>query len=74
VPGTSVGVEAVKRVSGKSFKITEAERREGDAPVLTSDASKVKKELGWKPELPELERMVETAWKWHNEFPDGYPD
>jgi UDP-glucose 4-epimerase len=67
-------IEAVKRVSGKSFKITEAERREGDAPVLTSDASKAKKELGWEPELPELERMVETAWKWHNEFPDGYPD
>ena len=67
-------IEAVKRVSGKNFKITEAERREGDAPVLTSDASKAKKELGWEPELLELERMIETAWKWHNKFPDGYPD
>jgi UDP-glucose 4-epimerase len=67
-------IEAVKRISGKNFKVTEAERRQGDAPVLTSDASKAKKELGWEPELPELETMVETAWKWHNKFPDGYPD
>jgi len=67
-------IEAVKRVSGKNFKVTEAERREGDAPVLTSDASKAKKELGWEPELPELEKIIETAWKWHNDFPDGYPD
>ena len=67
-------IEAVKCVSGKNFNVTEAERRDGDAPVLTSDASKAKKELGWKPELPELETMVETAWKWHNKFPNGYPD
>jgi len=67
-------IEAVKRVSGKSFKVVESEPRQGDPAVLTSDASKAKKELGWKPELPELERMVETAWKWHNKFPNGYPD
>jgi len=67
-------IEAVKRVSGKSFRVVESEPRQGDPAVLICDASKVKKELGWEPELPELERMVETAWKWHNEFPDGYPD
>jgi UDP-glucose 4-epimerase len=67
-------IETVKRVSGKSFKVIEGERREGDSAVLVCDASKAKKELGWKPGMPELERMVETAWNWHNEFPNGYPD
>ena len=67
-------IETVRQVSGKDFKVVTAERRPGDPPVLTSDATKVRNELGWKPEKPELERMVSSAWKWHNEHPDGYPD
>lgn len=67
-------IETVKKVSGKEFKVSESERRAGDPPVLTSDATKAIKELGWKTEFAELERIVETAWNWHNEHPDGYPD
>ena len=67
-------IETVKLLSGKDFKVVTVERRPGDAPVLTSDATKVRNELGWKTEKPELEGMVSSAWKWHNEHPDGYPD
>jgi UDP-glucose 4-epimerase len=67
-------IETAKKVSGKDFKVVVADRRPGDAPILTSDATKAMDELGWKIELPELEKIVETAWKWHNENPDGYPD
>ncbi len=67
-------IETIKKVSGKDFKVVAAGRRPGDAPVLTSDATKAKNELGWKTELPELEKIVETAWQWHNEHPDGYTD
>jgi UDP-glucose 4-epimerase len=67
-------IETVKKVSGRDFKVTAAERRPGDAPILTSDATKARTELGWKIELPELEKIVETAWKWHNEHPNGYED
>ena len=58
----------------KDFKVVEADRRPGDPPILTSDATKARTELGWMPELPELEKIVATAWQWHNEHPDGYPD
>jgi len=67
-------IEAVKKVSGKDFKVVEVERRPGDAPILTSDATKAKTELGWEPEFPELDEIVSTAWLWHSEHPDGYPD
>ncbi len=67
-------IETVKRVSGKDFKVVEVDRRAGDAPVLTSDATKAKNELGWKTEKPELEEMVSSAWQWHNKNPNGYPD
>ncbi len=67
-------IETVKKVSGKDFKVVEAERRQGDSPVLTSDASNAARELGWKTEFADLEQIVQTAWNWHNKFPDGYPD
>ena len=67
-------IDAVKRVSGKSFKVVEVDRRPGDPPVLTSDATKARTELGWQPEKPQLEEMVATAWKWHTEHPKGYSD
>ena len=67
-------IEAVKKVSGKNFKVISASRRPGDPPVLTSDATKAKNELDWQPKMPELERMVSTAWQWHSRYPDGYPD
>jgi len=67
-------IETVKRVSGRDFKVVESDRRPGDPAVLTADATKALKELGWKPEKPDLEQMVETAWRWHTEHPDGYPD
>ncbi|NLH41276.1 MAG: UDP-glucose 4-epimerase GalE [Planctomycetes bacterium] len=67
-------IEAVKRVSGKDFKVVETARRPGDPAVLTSDATKAKLELGWQPQMPSLEDIVATAWKWHTSHPDGYQD
>jgi UDP-glucose 4-epimerase len=67
-------IETVKKVSGKNFKVTIVPRREGDPAVLTADAAKARKTLGWKVKFPELEKIVETAWKWHSEHPNGYGD
>ncbi len=67
-------IETVKKVSGKDFKVVETDRRPGDVPVLTADATKARNKLGWKIQKPELEEMVSTAWQWHNEHPNGYPD
>lgn len=67
-------IETVRRVSGRDFKIVEADRRPGDPAVLTSDASKARRELGWTCRKPELETMVATAWQWHSEHPNGYSD
>lgn len=67
-------IETVKKISGRNFKVIEAPRRPGDPPVLTSDALKAKKELLWQPRTPQLEKIVASAWQWHNEHPNGYPD
>ncbi len=65
-------IETVKKVSGKNFKVTEVARRPGDPPILTADASKAIKELGWKVKYPQIEKIVETAWQWHSKNPNGY--
>jgi UDP-glucose 4-epimerase len=67
-------IDTVRRVSGRDFKVIEADRRPGDPPVLTADASKAQKELGWKTDYPELETIVQSAWKFHNDYPNGYGD
>ncbi|MBM4104584.1 MAG: UDP-glucose 4-epimerase GalE [Planctomycetes bacterium] len=65
-------IDCVRKVSGREFKVLEVARRAGDPPVLTADASKAKKELGWKTDYPELEKIVESAWKFHTANPKGY--
>jgi UDP-glucose 4-epimerase len=65
-------IDTVKRISGRDFKVVETGRRPGDPPVLTADAARAKRELGWETKFPELEQIVATAWEWHNNHPDGY--
>jgi UDP-glucose 4-epimerase len=65
-------IETVKKISGKNFKVTEVAHRPGDPPVLTADAAKATKELGWKVRKPAIETIVETAWKWHRSYPNGF--
>lgn len=67
-------IETVKRVSGRDFRVIEADRRPGDPPVLTSAATRAQTELGWQPQKAALEDMVATAWRWHAEHPNGYLD
>ncbi|MHC5181668.1 MAG: UDP-glucose 4-epimerase GalE [Planctomycetota bacterium] len=65
-------IDTVRKVSGKDFNVIETDRRPGDPPVLTADATKARVELGWTTDFPELEKIVESAWKFHNDHPNGY--
>lgn len=67
-------IDIVRKVSGKDFKVVEVGRRAGDSPVLTADASKARQELVWVTDFPELDSIVESAWKWHVDNPSGYSD
>ncbi len=65
-------IDTVKKITGVDFKICEAERREGDPTQLVASSEKIKKELGWKPQYDNLDIIVESAWKWHKNHPQGY--
>ncbi len=64
-------IETVRRVSQKSFRVVEAERRAGDPPVLIGSSQKAKKVLKWTPQYEALETIIETAWKWHQKTPSS---
>ncbi|MFO7957373.1 MAG: UDP-glucose 4-epimerase GalE [Candidatus Brocadiia bacterium] len=65
-------IETVKQVSGRDFAVVEADRRPGDPPALVGSSARIRDELGWEPDYPELEQIVATAWRWHSEHPDGF--
>jgi len=58
-------IDMAKKVTGIDFKVTMADRRAGDPPVLVADATKAKEVLGWNPQYADLQTIVESAWKWH---------
>ena len=65
-------VEAARRVTGREIDAAEAPRRAGDPPVLVASSEKIRSDLGWKPEKPELEAMISDAWTWMRDHPNGY--
>lgn len=67
-------IEAARKVTGHPIPAEVVARRAGDLPVLVADSTRIKKELGWEPEYDDLEVIIQTAWNWHKNHPDGYGD
>lgn len=65
-------IEIARNITGKPIPARVVERRTGDPAVLVSSSKKAIRELGWRPQLPELETIIETAWNWHRSNPNGY--
>ncbi len=65
-------IETAQRVTGREITVIEAPRRAGDPPELVASAERIRKELGWVPQYVELEKIVSSAWQWHQRHPCGY--
>ena len=61
-------VDKVKEVTGIDFPVRQTGRRPGDPPELIADASRIKKELGWKPKYDDLAYIIKTAWDWEKKM------
>jgi UDP-glucose 4-epimerase len=67
-------IAAVRRATGHPVPAREAERRPGDPAVLVASSEKIKRELNWSPQFPDLEAIVRSAWEWRRAHANGYPD
>lgn len=73
--GTSVleVLAACERVAGRPIPCEFAPRRHGDPAVLIADSRKLRQQYDWRP-LHDLATIVESAWSWHQRYPNGYRD
>src|SRR5947199_10771365 len=74
--GTSVRevIAACERVTGKKIPVVEKPRRPGDPPRLIAASEKIQRELGWQPKFQDIEKIVASAWAWHQKHSRGYED
>ncbi|HTL46023.1 MAG TPA: UDP-glucose 4-epimerase GalE [Vicinamibacterales bacterium] len=66
-------VDAVERVTGRKVPAGIEGRRAGDPAVLYASSEKIRHELGWNPRLEDIDVIVETAFRWREAHPTGYP-
>jgi len=65
-------IEAARKVTGKNIEARIVARRAGDPSRLVGDSQKAREVLGWNPQFPEIEKIIESAWAWHQANPNGY--
>lgn len=57
-------IETVRNVTGHDILVEKTERRAGDPATLVADSTLIQEELGWKPQFPQLEDIIEHGWQW----------
>jgi UDP-glucose 4-epimerase len=67
-------IEAARTVTGRDIPVVEEGRRPGDPAALVASSQKIRDELGWVPQKPEIETMITDAWRWFQARPEGYRD
>jgi UDP-glucose 4-epimerase len=65
-------IEACRKVTGHKIPVVEKKRRPGDPARLVAASDKVQRELNWRPKFQSIDAIIESAWRWHQKFPDGY--
>ncbi|MDU1054252.1 UDP-glucose 4-epimerase GalE [Clostridium baratii] len=65
-------IDIARKVTGHEIPAKVAPRRAGDPAILIASSEKVMKELNWKPKFNSVETIIETAWNWHKNHPNGY--
>ncbi len=64
-------VAAFEVASGRKVPYEIVARRPGDIAACFANADRARRELGWEAQF-DLQRMVEDAWRWQSQNPNGY--
>ena len=67
-------IETARKVTGHPIPAKVCPRRAGDPSTLIASSKKAKEVLGWNPTMDDLSTIIETAWNWHKNHPNGYAD
>jgi UDP-glucose 4-epimerase len=61
-------IDAVRRVSGRSFAVQYAPRRPGDIMTMVADTSRIRGLLDWRPQYDDLETIAAHALAWEEKL------
>lgn len=61
-------IDSVRRVTGHSIPVEVCDRRPGDPAVLVASSAAIQRDLGWKPQHPDLDDIIASAWDWHQKL------
>ncbi|MDE2379197.1 UDP-glucose 4-epimerase GalE [Bradyrhizobium sp.] len=61
-------IDAVRRVSGRSFAVQYAPRRPGDIMTMVADTGRIRSVLDWKPQYEDLETIATHALAWEEKL------
>lgn len=67
-------IDQARKVTGINFPVTEAPRRSGDPVVLVASSVKFQQDFSWQPQHSDLATILQTAWNWHRQQPNGFSD
>ena len=65
-------INAARKVTGTEIPVKSGERRAGDPSTLIASSEKATTRLGWQPTRTSIEKIIQDAWNWHVNNPNGY--
>jgi UDP-glucose 4-epimerase len=66
-------IRAVEQITRLPVRVESAPRRAGDPARLVAGNARIRADLGWTPQYPALESIIQHAWNWRQRNPNGYP-
>lgn len=67
-------IECAREITGHAIPAVVTPRRAGDPASLIASSEKALSELSWKPKYNDLKTIIESAWNWHKNNPNGFND
>lgn len=67
-------IETARKITGHDIPVEILPPRAGDPPRLVASSHKIKMDLNWEPKFNRLFDIIESAWQWHKNHPNGYSD
>ena len=65
-------IDTAREVTGHPIPAKTTPRRAGDPAQLIASSDKARTVLGWDPQHADLKEIIETAWNWHKNHPNGF--
>lgn len=65
-------LKAAESATGQSIPYKVVDRRPGDPAVLIASNQKAYEVLGWQPVHTDVKAIIESAWRFHQNYPKGF--